>query len=76
MGFESMKKLKPLVHLLLPLCVHWIAEEMTVSVLVDVTTSALCPGKSTCAEAIYINGVQQTVWNLSSFVLLGIVSYV
>ncbi|KAG4983894.1 hypothetical protein JHK87_028643 [Glycine soja] len=38
---------------------------MTVFVLVDVTTSALCPGESTCSKVIYINGIPADVVNES-----------
>ncbi|KAL2324885.1 hypothetical protein Fmac_023943 [Flemingia macrophylla] len=67
---SDMREVRPLVHLLVPLCIHWIAGEMTVSVIVDVTTSALCPGESTCSKAIYINGLQQTIVGIFKMVVL------
>lgn len=59
--WQNRREMKLLVNIMLPLCVHWIAQEMTHSAIIDVTTSALCPDKTSCSEVIYLNGLQQTV---------------
>ncbi|CAI9773046.1 unnamed protein product [Fraxinus pennsylvanica] len=67
---ENLRKLRPFLHLLLPLCVHLIAEEIIVSVLVDVTTNALCPGRKTCPRAIYFSCLRQTVVGIFKMLVL------
>ncbi|KAL3523645.1 hypothetical protein ACH5RR_016479 [Cinchona calisaya] len=68
--WKNKREVRLLVHLLLPLFVHWMAKEMTRSVLVDVTTSSLCPGLSTCPEAINLNGLQQTTVGIFKMVAI------
>ncbi|VFQ81292.1 unnamed protein product [Cuscuta campestris] len=63
---------KGLVQLLVPISIHLVAEEMTRSVLVDVTTKALCHPYSSCSQAIYITGLQQTVVELFRMVVVPI----
>ncbi|CAI9091328.1 OLC1v1026332C1 [Oldenlandia corymbosa var. corymbosa] len=44
--------------------------EMTHSVLVDITTNTLCPDHSSCSQIFYINGLQQTIIGIFKVVVL------
>ncbi|KAI9124469.1 hypothetical protein K1719_004391 [Acacia pycnantha] len=64
-------ELRPLIHLLLPFFIHGVAEEIPISVLVDFTTSALCPLHSpSCSKSLYIVALQQTVVGIFKMVVL------
>ncbi|KAK4367152.1 hypothetical protein RND71_015032 [Anisodus tanguticus] len=43
---------------------------MSVSVIADITTNALCPAKSTCSQAIYLNGLQRMVVGICKMVVI------
>ncbi|XP_054785417.1 uncharacterized protein LOC129291880 [Prosopis cineraria] len=69
--WSGMRELRPLIHLLLPFFIHGVAEEMPISVLVDFTTSALCPPhSSSCSTSLFIVALQQTVVGIFKMVVL------
>jgi len=53
--------LYPVRHLMVALFIHWVAEQMSVSVLVNITMEALCPRSNSCSEVIYLTVAQETV---------------
>ncbi|KAH9615822.1 hypothetical protein KSS87_006726 [Heliosperma pusillum] len=55
------RDIKRLLHLLVPLFIHGIAQEMCNPLLMELISKALCPAQSTCSEALYLNNLQQTV---------------
>ncbi|PKI35125.1 hypothetical protein CRG98_044476 [Punica granatum] len=79
----TLRVLRPLLHLLLPLCVHWVAEEMTSLICQQhswATTSDKEGGGHTnveCQHAHFLppsrhgsNGLQQTVVGIFKMVVL------
>lgn len=74
-GLQSMRDLmlfrniRLLSNLLGPLFVHGIAHEMSSPYLMEVISSVLCPGETTCSDALYLNSLQQTVIFSQRFLL-------
>lgn len=65
--------LYPVRHLMVALFMHWVAEQMSVSVLVDITMKSLCPGSNYCSEVIYLTGTQQTVVGIGKIITLPLI---
>ncbi|KAI4385768.1 hypothetical protein MLD38_003761 [Melastoma candidum] len=74
-GKSMFKEMQPLLHLLFSLCIHWVAEEMTVSVIVDVATAALCTDDTTCSAVIYITGLEATVVGIFKMFVLPVLGH-
>lgn len=64
------RNIRMVLHLLVPLFLHGIADEISVPYLVDVITSVLCPGKSSCSGALYLNSLHQAVSGLLMIAVL------
>ncbi|GLJ53953.1 hypothetical protein SUGI_1153230 [Cryptomeria japonica] len=66
----------PVRHLMIALAAHWMAEQMSVSVLVDITTRALCNSSSpadSCSLPIYLTSSMQTVAGIGKLITLPLI---
>ncbi|CAN6312044.1 unnamed protein product [Urochloa humidicola] len=68
-----MEDVAELGHLLVFAFLFFFSNYMVVTVLIDVTMGALCPGRDECPLAIYLTGVQQAVTGLGTLVLTPVV---
>ncbi|KAK3193212.1 hypothetical protein Dsin_024522 [Dipteronia sinensis] len=69
----EMEKLSRLSHLLVTVFLSVFSSFMVIPAIIDVTMTALCPGKDECSLAIYLSGFQQAMIGLGTLVMMPVI---